>query len=235
MRLRYYIATRLEQAGLHGRVHSAMLGGVKGSRLAYDWTGHGSVQDAGPSEIARVAVAEAEGIAASHALIVALPGGRGTHTELGIALGLGRKVFIWAQTAADLGDDSGRHCAFYHLGHVEDGARPGHVSDPEIIVGDLDELVERVGSWWDGYQEAFASQVAGTVESVTLAFQGRGRWWSRTLQCTGYHSIKGQDYMVEDTGEVVGSRHVIIVDRGECPVIEDEVLTVVHGYLDVAP
>ncbi len=58
-------------------------------------------------------------------MIVLLPGGRGTHTELGIALGSGKRVILVAYFGEDL-DEKGRTCAFYlhsHVTIVRDAAR----------------------------------------------------------------------------------------------------------------
>ena len=62
-----------------------------------------------------VAMNEMNGVRRADMVIVLLPGGRGTHTELGAALALGKRVHIFAppDKAALLatGDEA---CVFYH-------------------------------------------------------------------------------------------------------------------------
>jgi hypothetical protein len=48
---------------------------------------HGSVQRDGLERLGQVADAEAKGLFTANVMIVLLPGGRGTHTELGMAVG----------------------------------------------------------------------------------------------------------------------------------------------------
>lgn len=59
----------------------------------YDWTGHVS-EDFSMEKLTRYAQAEQRGIAEAGVAILLLPGGRGTHIELGMALALGKKVFL---------------------------------------------------------------------------------------------------------------------------------------------
>ena len=73
---------------------------------------HGSVKEEGEERLEEVAEKEIEGIRQAEIVIVLLPGGRGTHAELGAANILKKPVFIWAK------DDSlffpePQTCAFY--------------------------------------------------------------------------------------------------------------------------
>jgi len=61
----------------------------------YDWTQHGSVKTVSTEILKEVAEKEFQGVADADVVIVLTPQGRGTHVELGIALALGKKVFIW--------------------------------------------------------------------------------------------------------------------------------------------
>lgn len=85
--MRYYIATALERAADHTLVRDAMA--AAGHQITYDWTAHGSVQSEGLDRIREVAEAETRGVLDADLVIVLLPGGRGTHAELGIAIGAG--------------------------------------------------------------------------------------------------------------------------------------------------
>lgn len=118
-----YIASALERADEVRALRDALA--EHGIGLSYDWTKHGSVQHEGPERIAEVARHEIEGVATADLVIVWLPGGRGTHAELGIAVGLNqiRRGAGPGETDAPVvpillvgpreGAD-GRECAFYY-------------------------------------------------------------------------------------------------------------------------
>lgn len=136
--MRFYIASRLENAP-RVRELAAVLK-AHGHEHTYDWTVHGSVQNAGLDVIERVAVLGTRGVERADVVIVMLPGGRGTHAELGIALGImlrrsidsagkehliteigrdARRLLVLSESEEiDFGTD-GRTCAFYHHPFVE--------------------------------------------------------------------------------------------------------------------
>lgn len=119
----YYIASRLENAPRVRELKRIL--DARGWRHSYDWTVHGSVQNDGPDVIREVATHEAVGVASAQVVIVLLPGGRGTHTELGMAIALAvvhepckRIVLLSESSEIDFGQD-GRTCAFYHHPNVD--------------------------------------------------------------------------------------------------------------------
>ena len=129
---RFYIATRLERAADHNRVRDALH--AAGHRITYDWTKHGSVRHVSTEVMADVAGAELRGVYLANFVVVLLPGGRGTHLELGAALAWRRPVVLHAESplaeaSFGLGKDT---CAFYHHPLVR------HVTGP------LDALIEAI-------------------------------------------------------------------------------------------
>lgn len=130
--MKIYVASALENIGYIREVMGAFR--RKGHEITYDWTEHGSVQESEPDVICDVAGKEVAGIAAADVVLVVLPGGRGTHIELGIAVGLSiagsAKQIIVAEERKSLGEIAGfipagnkdfgaapyyeRTCAFYH-------------------------------------------------------------------------------------------------------------------------
>lgn len=106
----YYIATALERAEDHKALAKAL--NARGWTCTYDWTAHGSVQGHGAARMAEVAGAELRGVTTADVVIVLLPGGRGTHVELGAALAAGVPVVL-VGCATDTRDASGRECSFY--------------------------------------------------------------------------------------------------------------------------
>lgn len=119
--MRFYVATRLENAA----AARALAGELRrrGHHQTYDWTVHGSVRgDAGA--LVRVATAEVLGVLAAELFVALLPGGRGTHAELGIALAAGasadlasgaRRLVILVGDHGGVGEGT---CAFYHHSRV---------------------------------------------------------------------------------------------------------------------
>lgn len=105
----FYIATRLERADDHNRLRDALT--AAGWQITYDWTAHGHVWRDGPERIREVSIAELEGVTTADAVIVLLPGGRGTHAELGAALAAGCPVVLHSLTDPLVGPET---CAFYH-------------------------------------------------------------------------------------------------------------------------
>ena len=142
---RYYIASALENAEQVRQVKARL--DAAGWTHTYDWTVHGSVQKEGADRIREVASSESVGVFGADVIIVLLPGGRGTHAELGMFIGkldtmlwlathdvidieladLGRLVCVYSpRPEIDFG--SGKTCAFYHHPYVQQ-------------FGDLDEMV----------------------------------------------------------------------------------------------
>jgi hypothetical protein len=104
--LRVYVATSLDHAHRAQAVQRELR--ARGHEITYDWTTHGSVQSQGDARMAEVAAAELQGVTEADVLVAILPGGRGTHIEIGVALGLGLPVVLLEQ---DGGYEA--QCAFY--------------------------------------------------------------------------------------------------------------------------
>ena len=58
------------------------------------------------------------GVAAADFVVVLPLGGRGTHTEMGMAIALGKRVFLWG-AADQMVDERGKLCCFYFHPLVE--------------------------------------------------------------------------------------------------------------------
>lgn len=114
--MKIYIATSLEKAKDHNQIRDALL--KQDISLTYDWTSHGSVKNTTLERLNEVATNELSGIAEADALVVLLPGGHGTHTELGFALGAGIPVILHA-TDERYFVPGPETCAFYHHDQVE--------------------------------------------------------------------------------------------------------------------
>lgn len=88
----------------------------KGWHQTYDWVknidGDISIED-----MIKYATLEKQGVAAADVVIILLPAGRGAHIELGMALALGKKLFLCAQQENDFSIEN--TVAFYELPSVE--------------------------------------------------------------------------------------------------------------------
>lgn len=97
--------------------------------LTYDWT-HGAATSIG--ELETIGKSEKQAVMEADVVIIMLPAGKGSHVEMGIALGTGKQVFLYSpdETVNDLALTS----TFYHL--------------PEVfkVIGTIEELIAEVCS-----------------------------------------------------------------------------------------
>ncbi len=109
--MKFYIATSLSRMKAHQTVRDSLK--QEGHEISYDWTVHGNVKSTSKERLQEVAILELKGILAADFVVVLLPGGVGTHVELGFALGNQKKVFLHAEDPQffELGPQT---CAFYH-------------------------------------------------------------------------------------------------------------------------
>lgn len=120
-----YVASRLENAEAVRALMAAL--SSRGVEITYDWTEHGSVQGQGAERMREVARSEAAGVELADLAVVLLPGGRGTHTEIGIAIGAGVPVLLVGEQPGDY------DCAFYHHPGVTRTNATGDALVDEII------------------------------------------------------------------------------------------------------
>lgn len=109
--MKYYIATSLSRAAAHNVVRDALT--LCGHEISYDWSIHGSVKSISKERLREVAELELDGVAKADFVVVLLPGGHGTHLELGFAIAKGKKVFLHSEDSLlfELGPQTN---AFYH-------------------------------------------------------------------------------------------------------------------------
>jgi len=122
----FYIATTLSRARDHNHVRDALV--TNGYRITYDWTLHGSVKTSTVQRLSEVAHSETEGVLSAEIVIILLPGGYGTHAELGMALGSKKKIILHSVdnevfTACE------KTCAFYHHQNVSQLVCPIHETE----------------------------------------------------------------------------------------------------------
>lgn len=113
--MKYYIATSIARAPFHNLVRDTLK--KFGHEITYDWTTHGSVKETTQARLREVAHAEFQGILNSDFILVLLPGGKGTHAELGFSIASKKQVFIHSEDPMtfEIGPQA---CAFYHHSDV---------------------------------------------------------------------------------------------------------------------
>jgi hypothetical protein len=155
--MKFYIASKLENAPAVRSLRDRLL--TLGWSVTYDWTVHGSVQREGADVIQIVALAEAAGVEAADVVIVLLPGGRGTHTELGMAIALKKKIVLCGLLERDFGDD-GNTVAFYHHPQVQFfHHNPDYNPRPSFALDALVHVLEHLtGIEGEGWAEEAASK-----------------------------------------------------------------------------
>ena len=112
--VRFYIATTLSQHEKHNTIRDWLT--FEGHEITYDWTKHQALKDTNfrfsLTEAENVSEREIQGIRDADVVVVLLPGGRGTHTELGAAL-MGKKIIIiHSEDEKDFSLDA-KTCTFY--------------------------------------------------------------------------------------------------------------------------
>jgi hypothetical protein len=88
---------------------------LKGFKHTYDWTQN--ERAANYQDLQRIGQAEKQAVIESDFLVVLLPAGKGSHIEMGIALGLDKKIFLYSpnEEVKNMAETS----TFYHLPQVE--------------------------------------------------------------------------------------------------------------------
>ncbi|MGM0751558.1 MAG: nucleoside 2-deoxyribosyltransferase [Bacillota bacterium] len=102
----------------------------KGYTHTYDWTQNNRASTV--EELKQIGEKEMQAIIESDVILVLLPGGKGSHVELGIALGLNKRVILFSPNNEV--HDFAQTTTFYHLSEVE------------VCTGNVDELLEYVST-----------------------------------------------------------------------------------------
>lgn len=98
---------------------------AKGFIHTYDWTKN---EKASSAEILQeIGTAEMQAVMASDFVLIILPGGKGTHVELGIALASNKKIYLYSEDPQVFLDTT-----FYQIAGVEH------------CVGDLDNVTDKI-------------------------------------------------------------------------------------------
>lgn len=153
----YYIASSLRQVEEVREVQKLMA--AQGWRLSHDWTTTRPVET--PAQGAQCARECVEGVEDAEVIIVLLPGGRGTHAELGMALALEKPVLLYrAPRELLLGEQS---CAFYHHPRVR------QVALGELPQAAFEAVQEQPTAWMERETKAQAYDDTAAMVRALLA------------------------------------------------------------------
>lgn len=91
--MKIYIASKFENWPNVRKLRDALI--AAGHEITHDWTNTLGYDDA--AHAAEIAEQERSGVLAADLVIVMLPGGFGTHTEMGMALAAGKRILLCSQ------------------------------------------------------------------------------------------------------------------------------------------
>lgn len=122
--LRFYTASSFQNIQDVKYVNQRLV--EKGYELSYDWTQNGRASSL--AELTVIGEDEMKGVRDADFLIVLLPGGKGSYIEMGMALGLRKKVYLFSPENRVYELDS--TSTFYHVSLVT------------IYVGGLNDFIQ---------------------------------------------------------------------------------------------
>ncbi|MBY6037004.1 group-specific protein [Fictibacillus nanhaiensis] len=124
--MKFYIASSLQNIQQVRCVASELT--QKGFIHTYDWTQNERVDTL--DKLQSIGEAEQQAVKESEFVVVLLPGGKGSHIEFGIALGLNKRLYLYSPN--DEIYNPSKSSTFYH------------VSGVDKFVGTLDEFTTSV-------------------------------------------------------------------------------------------
>lgn len=123
--MRFYIASSFQNKNMVRYVTQKLL--LKGFTHTYDWTMNQRATE--PNTLNAIGEQEKNAVHNSDIFIMLHPAGKSSHVELGIALGLGKLVYIYSQEKIDPATSS----TFYYVNGVN------------RIFGGIDEFISMIG------------------------------------------------------------------------------------------
>jgi nucleoside 2-deoxyribosyltransferase len=112
-RMKFYIASSLINIENVRQVAENLK--ARGFQHTCDWTTNSNIDSI--TKLRKIGEEEVSGVLAADAVIVMIPAGKGSHVELGIALGAGKKIHLYSSTN-ELNEIKNT-CSFYHVDSVE--------------------------------------------------------------------------------------------------------------------
>lgn len=130
---KFYVASSFKNMDAVHYVTNKLLN--MGYLQTYDWTKNAQAKEKQTitlKDLMEIGQHEIQAVSDSDFVVILLPGGKGTHVELGIALGQNKKIFLYSEKGSiNIAEAT---CTFYHLSEVEK------------CFGTLDELIEKIAA-----------------------------------------------------------------------------------------
>lgn len=119
--MKFYVASSFKNIPMVRAVSESLRS--SGHHLTYDWTQNERASTA--TDLERIGQEERKAILEADVVIVLLPGGKGSHVELGLALALEKSIYLYSEAPLSMSEST----TFYHL--------------PEVrhVTGTLDEFL----------------------------------------------------------------------------------------------
>ncbi|MGG2028019.1 nucleoside 2-deoxyribosyltransferase [Gottfriedia sp. S16(2024)] len=111
--IKFYLASSLKNIEMVRYVSKILI--EKGFINTYDWTTNENVTTL--EELKVIGQKEKEAVIKADFVVVLFPAGKGSHIELGIALGSGKKVYLYSPNKEV--DNFETTSTFYHLPEIE--------------------------------------------------------------------------------------------------------------------
>lgn len=126
--MKFYVASSFQNKEIVRAVSGKL--SMLGWHHTYDWTQ--SERSCSLEALKRIGTLEKQAVADSDVVIVILPGGKGSHIELGLAIAWQKKTFLYSPNLEAMDMDT--TSTFYHL------------ADVQICEGSIEELISTVFS-----------------------------------------------------------------------------------------
>ncbi|MFS0821819.1 group-specific protein [Bacillus sp. 1P02SD] len=123
---KFYIASSFKNIEMVRYVSKQLI--KRGFLYTYDWTQNERASTF--NELKAIGIQEKNAVLESDFLIVLLPAGKGSHIELGIALGQGKKIYLYSSNN--------------EINHFETTSTFYNLPDVEKCIGTIEELIEKV-------------------------------------------------------------------------------------------
>ena len=144
---KFYVASSFKNIEKVRYVSKSLIN--KGYTQTYDWTKNTRASTI--ADLKEIGRQERNAVLEADFIIVLLPAGKGSHIEWGIALGLGKRIYLYSQN--DEVNSIETTSTFYHLSEVE------------ICIGTIDELIAAVTRWVERVIDVQALASQGIVQS----------------------------------------------------------------------
>ncbi|WP_138751238.1 group-specific protein [Paenibacillus sinopodophylli] len=124
--MKFYIASSRKNIDNVRQVSDELI--ARGFQQTYDWTIHSEIDSI--SKLGEIGHEEVSGVLDADVVIVMIPAGKGSHVELGIALGAGKDLYLYSSTNEM--NEIENTCTFYHIDSVKQR------------IGSIDDLINSV-------------------------------------------------------------------------------------------